>query len=125
MVRVLVSDKLAAQGLAILRRAAERNELTVDERVGLKPEELREIIGKYDGLIVRSSTRVTTEILAAATRLRVVGRAGIGVDNIDVPAATRKGVVVMNTPGGNTVTTAEHAISLMLSLARSIPQATA
>jgi D-3-phosphoglycerate dehydrogenase len=123
MQRVLISDKLAPQGVAILRGAAERNELTVDERVGLKPAELREIIGEYDGLIVRSSTRVTAEILAAATRLRVIGRAGIGVDNIDVPAATRKGVVVMNTPGGNNVTTAEHAISLMLSLARSIPQA--
>ncbi|OFV88777.1 MAG: phosphoglycerate dehydrogenase [Acidobacteria bacterium RBG_16_68_9] len=125
MPSVLVSDKLAAQGLAILRQAADRGELTFDNRAGLGPEQLREVIGDYDALIVRSATRVTAELLAAAKRLRVIGRAGIGVDNIDVPAATRKGVVVLNTPGGNTVTTAEQAISLMLSLARSIPQASA
>jgi D-3-phosphoglycerate dehydrogenase len=90
---------------------------------GLPPEELRRIIGSADVLVVRSQTKVTAELLASATRLRVVGRAGAGVDNIDVEAATRQGVLVMNTPGGNTISTAEHTISLMLSLARNIPQA--
>ncbi len=125
MHRVLVSDKLAREGLKILQDAAQAGNLTVDERVGLKPEELCRVIGDYDALIVRSSTKVTADVIAAATRLRVIGRAGIGVDNVDVPAATRRGVTVMNTPGGNSVTTAEHSISMMLALARSIPQATA
>ena len=122
MVRVLVADKLAAQGMQILRTAPD---LEVDEATGLKPSELAAKIPPYHGLIVRSGSTVTAEVVAAATNLRVIGRAGIGVDNIDVDAATKKGIVVMNTPAGNNVTTAEHAISMMLSLARSIPQATA
>ena len=122
MYRVLVSDKLSAAGMDILRAA---KDIEVDEAVGLKPAELAAKIGAYDGLIIRSGTTVTAEVIAAATNLRVIGRAGIGVDNIDVEAATKKGIVVMNTPGGNNVTTAEHAISMMLALARSIPQATA
>ena len=125
MDRVLVADKLAPEGMAVLQHAAQLSQLQVDERTGLEPAALREVIGDYDALIVRSSSTVTREIVEAARRLRVIGRAGIGVDNIDVEAATRRGIVVMNTPGGNNVTTAEHAISMLLALARSIPQATA
>ena len=122
MYRVLVSDKLSAQGLEILKSAPD---IEVDNITGLKPPELAEKIGPYHGLIVRSASTVTAEVIAAADNLRVIGRAGIGVDNIDVPAATKRGIVVMNTPAGNNITTAEHAISMMLALARSIPQATA
>ncbi|MDG1399591.1 MAG: phosphoglycerate dehydrogenase, partial [Candidatus Binatia bacterium] len=118
--RVLVSDKLAPEGLEIL---ASRKDLELHDRPGLSAEELLEIIPEFDGLVIRSGTRVTAEVIAAATRLKVIGRAGIGVDNVDVPAATRRGIVVMNTPGGNNTTTAEHTISLLLSLARHIPQA--
>ncbi len=121
MKRVLVSDSLASEGLDILNEEAG---VEVDYKTGLSPDELKEIIGQYHGLIIRSSTKVTADVLAVADNLEVVGRAGIGVDNVDVPAATKKGVVVMNTPGGNTTTTAEHAISLMMSLVRNIPQAT-
>ena len=119
MPRVLIADQLSPAAEAIFQERG----LEVDTRVGLKPAELLAIIGEYDGLAVRSATKVTAEVLAAATRLKVVGRAGIGVDNIDVEAATQRGVVVMNTPFGNSVTTAEHAISLMLALARQIPAA--
>ena len=119
MPRVLIADQLSPAAEAIFRERG----LEVDTRVGLKKDELIAVIGDYDGLAVRSATKVTAEVLAAATRLKVVGRAGIGVDNIDVEAATQRGVVVMNTPFGNSVTTAEHAISLMLALARQIPAA--
>lgn len=125
MFRVLVSDKLAPQGLEVLEKAAASGALAVDVKTGLKADALREIIGDYHALIIRSATQVTADVIGAAERLRAIGRAGIGVDNVDVPAATRKGIVVMNTPGGNNVTTAEHAISMMLSLSRCIPQATA
>ena len=119
MPNVLISDKLAPEAVEIFKDRG----VDVDYRPGLSAEELLEIIGDYDGLAIRSATKVTAELLAAAPRLRVVGRAGIGVDNIDIQAATKAGVVVMNTPFGNSVTTAEHAISLMLSLTRQIPQA--
>ena len=95
----------------------------VDFRTGLKPAELREIIAGYDALAVRSATKVTADLLTAAARLRVIGRAGTGVDNIDLEAATRRGVVVMNAPGGNTVSVAEHTLALLLALARQIPEA--
>ncbi len=121
MKRVLVSDSLSPQGVEILQRA---EGLQVDVKTGMSPDELKGVIGDYDALVIRSATKVTAEILEAATRLKVVGRAGIGVDNVDVPAATKRGVVVMNTPGGNTVTTAEHALALMMSLVRNVPQAT-
>ncbi|MFO1071827.1 MAG: phosphoglycerate dehydrogenase [Geminicoccaceae bacterium] len=119
MPRVLIADQLSPAAEAIFKERG----LEVDVRVGLKKDELIAVIGGYDGLAVRSATKVTAEVLAAAPRLRVVGRAGIGVDNIDVDAATQRGVVVMNTPFGNSVTTAEHAISLMLATARQIPSA--
>lgn len=125
MYRVLVADRLAPEGMAVLDRAAADGHLEVSAQYGLKPSELCAAVAGYDALIVRSSSRVTAEVVEAATNLRVIGRAGIGVDNIDVDAATRRGIAVMNTPGGNNVTTAEHAISMMLALARSIPQATA
>ncbi|RMD82635.1 MAG: phosphoglycerate dehydrogenase [Candidatus Dadabacteria bacterium] len=120
--RVLVSDKLAEQGLTILEQA---DGIEVDYRPGLGGDELVRIIGDYDALIIRSGTKVTAEVIDAATSLKVIGRAGIGVDNVDVDAASKRGIVVMNTPGGNNVTTAEHTISLMLALARHIPQANA
>ena len=122
MARVLVSDELASQGLEILERA---RGIEVDYRPGLSPGELLTAIADADGLVIRSGTKVTADVIAAGRKLRVIGRAGIGVDNVDVPAATARGIVVMNTPGGNNITTAEHAIALLISLARHIPQATA
>ena len=119
MPKVLIADSLSPRAVDIFRGRG----IEVDVKTGLKPAELRAIIGDYDGLAVRSATKVTKEVLAVATRLKVVGRAGIGVDNIDVGSATARGVVVMNTPFGNSITTAEHAIALMLSLARQIPAA--
>jgi len=118
----LIFDKLAQEGVTILDQA---DGIDVEHRPGIDPEELERVIGEYDGLIIRSGTKVTAKILEAAGGLKVVGRAGIGVDNVDVDAASKRGVVVMNTPGGNNVTTAEHTITLMLSLARHIPQANA
>src|SRR6202011_2672355 len=97
--------------------------IEAEVKIGLSPDELKAIIGRYDGLAVRSATKVTKAVLDLATRLKVIGRAGIGVDSIDVPAATQRGVVVMNTPFGNSITTAEHAIALMFALARQIPAA--
>src|SRR5262249_32272515 len=120
--KVLVADELSTRGVEILSSSAK---IHVDVKVGLKPAELVQIIGGYQGLGVRSATKVTAEILEAAAQLKIVGRAGIGVDNIDVKAASRRGVIVENTPSGNAVTTAEHAICLLLSMARHIPQATA
>jgi D-3-phosphoglycerate dehydrogenase len=120
--KVLISDSLSEQGLERLRACPK---LEVDMRPGLKGDELLRAIPAYEGLIIRSGTKVTKEVIAAATNLRVIGRAGIGVDNVDVDAATKQGIVVMNTPGGNNVTTAEHAVSMMLALARNIPQANA
>jgi D-3-phosphoglycerate dehydrogenase / 2-oxoglutarate reductase len=120
--KILVCGNLSENGLKILEQA---KEIEVDRKPELSQEQLLEIIGNYDGVIVRSETRITGPVIAAGTQLKVVGRAGTGVDNIDVPAATQRGIVVMNTPGGNTVTTAEHALALMVSLSRNVPQATA
>lgn len=117
--KVLVADALSE---AALRVFAARG-IYVDVRTDLTRDELIEIIGAYDGLAVRSSTKATEKVIAAAARLKVIGRAGIGVDNVDVKAATARGIIVMNTPYGNAITTAEHAISLMLALARQIPRA--
>jgi D-3-phosphoglycerate dehydrogenase len=120
-VKVLISDKLSPAAVDIFRRRG----LEVDVKTGLAPSELRGIVGDYEGLAIRSATKVTKELLEAAPKLRVVGRAGIGVDNVDVKSATARGVVVMNTPQGNAITTAEHAIAMMFALARQIPEATA
>ena len=119
--RVLISDKLSPAAVAIFKERG----VEVDVKPGLDKEELARIIGDYDGLAIRSATKVTAKLLERATRLKVVGRAGIGVDNVDIPAATARGVIVMNTPFGNSITTAEHAIALMFALARQIPSADA
>lgn len=121
MPKVLISDKMDPKAAQIFRERG----CEVDVITGQTPEELIGIIGQYDGLAIRSSTKVTKAILDAATNLKVVGRAGIGVDNVDIPAASAKGVVVMNTPFGNSITTAEHAIALMFALARQLPEADA
>ncbi|WP_242147437.1 MULTISPECIES: phosphoglycerate dehydrogenase [unclassified Sphingomonas] len=119
MPKVLISDKMDPKAAQIFRERG----VEVDEITGKTPDELKAIIGQYDGLAIRSSTKVTKDILSAATNLKVVGRAGIGVDNVDIPAASAAGVVVMNTPFGNSITTAEHAIALMFALARDLPEA--
>lgn len=120
--KVLVSDPLGKGGMAVLNKD---KKIKVDEKTGLKPEELIKIIAGYDAIIIRSGTRLTKEILEAADRLRVVGRAGVGVDNVDMPTATKRGIIVMNTPEGNTISTAEHSFSMLMALARNIPQANA
>ena len=120
-VKVLISDAMDPRAAEIFRQRG----IHVDEITGQTPDELAAIIGDYDGLAIRSSTKVTKAILDAAPHLKVVGRAGIGVDNVDIPAATQRGVVVMNTPFGNSITTAEHAIALMFALARQLPEADA
>ena len=119
--KVLISDELSPRSIEIF---SERG-CDVDFKPGLKPAELRAIVGNYEGLAIRSATKVTAEVLAEAKKLKVVGRAGIGVDNIDIKAATARGVVVMNTPFGNAITTAEHAIALMFAVARQVPEANA
>ena len=113
--KVLVSDPLSEVGIKIFH---ETPEIDVDVNTGLTPEELEGVIGQYDGLAIRSSTKVTADIIAAAQRLKVVGRAGIGLDNVDIPAASQCGIVVMNTPEGNTITTAEHTIAMIMALSQ-------
>src|SRR5512136_1249367 len=118
--RVLVSDPLAEEGLEILKKACD-----VDVKTELKEDELCRIIGDYDALLVRSGTEVTAKVIESGKRLRFIGRAGAGVDNIDTDAATRKGIIVANAPEGNTLAATEHTMAMMLSLARNIPQASA
>ncbi|WP_319526551.1 phosphoglycerate dehydrogenase [uncultured Desulfosarcina sp.] len=120
--KVLVSDNLGEDGIRMFQEAAG---IDVDVKTGLEQDALLAVIGTYDALVIRSATKVTRELLQAASKLKVVGRAGIGLDNVDIPAATQRGVVVMNTPTGNVITTAEHAIAMMLSLTRNIPTGTA
>lgn len=122
MMKVLVSDKMDEAGIEIFKN---QEGIDVDVNTGLSPEALRDIIGSYDALAIRSATKVNKALLDAAGNLKVIARAGIGLDNVDIDEATRKGVAVMNTPGGNTVTTAEHAIAMMMSLTRNIPRASA
>ena len=119
--KVLIADKMDPRAAEIFRERG----IEVDEKIGLSPDELKSIIGQYDGLAVRSATKPNAAILEAADNLKVIGRAGIGVDNVDIPAATAKGIVVMNTPFGNSITTAEHAVALMFALARELPAADA
>lgn len=118
--KVLVSDSLAEEGVNRLKTGAD-----VDVMTNLTPEELIEKIRDYDALVIRSGTKVTADVINAADRLKVIGRAGVGIDNVDVEAATKKGIIVLNTPGGNTISAAEHTIAMMLALARNIPQANA
>ena len=118
MTKVLVSDPIDQAGIDILGQVAQ-----VDQRTGLSRDELKSIIGDYDALMIRSGTQVTADVIEAADRLRIIGRAGVGVDNVDVPAATQRGVLVVNSPEGNTIAAAEHALALLLSLSRHVPQA--
>ncbi|HUT48719.1 MAG TPA: phosphoglycerate dehydrogenase [Alphaproteobacteria bacterium] len=119
MPKVLISDKMSERATEIFKARG----IDVDVKTGMSPDELKAAIGDYDGLAIRSATKVTPEIIEAAGKLKVIGRAGIGVDNIDLPTATAKGIVVMNTPFGNSITTAEHAVALMFALARQLPEA--
>ena len=119
MPKVLISDPMDPKAAEVFRA----NGVDVDERPGLSKDELKAIIGDYDGLAIRSATKVTAELIEAAANLKVIGRAGIGVDNVDIPVATARGIVVMNTPFGNSITTAEHAVALMFALARELPAA--
>src|SRR5476649_2313584 len=123
MPKVLISDALSPAAVQIFKDRGIEVDFQPD--LGKDKDKLAEIIGNYDGLAIRSATKVTPKILANAKNLKVIGRAGIGVDNVDIPAATARGIIVMNTPFGNSITTAEHAITLMLALAREIPQADA
>jgi len=122
MFKILVSDPLSEEGLNVLK---EIKEFQVDCKADLKPDELKEIIKDYDALIVRSATKVTKDIIGAANNLKAIGRAGVGLDNVDLEAATQKGIIVMNTPAGNTISTAEHTFSMILALSRNIAQANA
>jgi D-3-phosphoglycerate dehydrogenase / 2-oxoglutarate reductase len=119
MPRVLIADKLSPAALAIFKERG----VDADVKTGLSKDELIAIVGEYDGIAIRSATKITADVIKAAKKLKVVGRAGIGVDNVDIPAATAAGVIVMNTPFGNSITTAEHAIALMMALARELPAA--
>ena len=118
--KVLISDSLSKEAVEILQK---EKEFSVDVNTKMTPEELKKAIREYDALVVRSSTKVTKEIIEAADKLKIVGRAGVGLDNVDVDAASKKGVIVVNTPAGNTISTAEHAFTMMLALSRNIPQA--
>jgi D-3-phosphoglycerate dehydrogenase len=120
LMKVLVSDSLAEEGVKRLSSGAD-----VDVITNLSPEELIEKIKDYDALVIRSGTKVTADVIRAADRLKVIGRAGVGIDNVDVEAATKRGIIVLNTPGGNTISAAEHTIAMMMALARNIPQANA
>ena len=123
MPKVLVSDKLSKTAVQIFKDNGVEVDYLPD--LGKDKDKLFEVIGQYDGLAIRSATKVTEKIISAATNLKVIGRAGIGVDNVDIPAATKKGIIVMNTPFGNMITTAEHAIAMMMALARQLPEADA
>jgi D-3-phosphoglycerate dehydrogenase len=120
--KILVTDPLAPEGLEVFKNA---EGFEVDVKIGLKPDELKKICHAYDGWVIRSGTKITADLIEAAKNLKVIGRAGVGYENIDADTATKKGIVVMNTPGGNNVTTGEHTIALMMALARHIPQAVA
>ena len=118
MTKVLVSDPIDQSGIDILSQVAQ-----VDKQIGLSTDDLKKIIGEYDALMIRSGTQVSSEIIEKAENLRIIGRAGVGVDNVDVPCATKKGILVVNSPGGNTIAAAEHALAMLLALSRHIPQA--
>src|SRR5438270_3433393 len=119
--RVLISDALSSAAVQIFKDRG--IQVDFQPKLGADKEKLAEVVGNFDGLAIRSATKVTPKVLEKAKNLKVIGRAGIGVDNVDIPAATARGIIVMNTPFGNSITTAEHAISLMLALARQIPEA--
>ncbi|MDD5458703.1 MAG: hypothetical protein PHF37_04865 [Phycisphaerae bacterium] len=117
MVKILVSDKLAKEGIDLLNSM---DGVEVVVKTGMNEDELCKVIGEYDGIIIRSDTKITAKVLESPGKLKGVARAGVGVDNVDIPAATRKGILVMNTPGGNTLSAAEHTVALMLALSRNV-----
>ncbi|MGL4635211.1 MAG: NAD(P)-dependent oxidoreductase, partial [Beijerinckiaceae bacterium] len=121
--RVLISDALSPAAVQIFKDRGV--DVTFDPTLGKDKDKLAAMIGDYDGLAIRSASKATAKLLESATKLKVIGRAGIGVDNVDIPAATAKGIIVMNTPFGNSITTAEHAIAMMMALARQLPEADA
>ncbi len=121
--KVLISDSLSDAAVQIFKDRG--IDVTFDPSIGKDKDKLLAVIGEYDGLAIRSASKVTEKIIAAATNLKVIGRAGIGVDNVDIPEASKKGIIVMNTPFGNSITTAEHAIAMMFAVARQIPEANA
>lgn len=118
--KVLVSDPLGPAGISVLKKD---KQISVVEKSGLSPVELKKAIAGYDAIVIRSGTHLTADVIAAAKKLKVIGRAGVGVDNVDLPSATKRGIIVMNTPEGNTISTAEHTLSMLMSLSRNIPQA--
>ncbi|KGG11919.1 MULTISPECIES: phosphoglycerate dehydrogenase [Prochlorococcus] len=118
MTKVLVSDPIDQAGIEILSQVAQ-----VDQRLGISCEDLKKIIGEYEALMIRSGTQVNADVIQASQKLKIIGRAGVGVDNVDVPSATKQGVLVVNSPGGNTIAAAEHALALLLALSRNVPQA--
>ena len=120
MSKILVADPIAADGVNLLQS---RSEVQVDVKTGMNPPELLEVVGSYEGLVVRSETKVTSEVIKQGSKLQVIARAGIGVDNIDLDAATGAGIAVVNAPTGNTVAAAEHTVALMLAMSRNIPDA--
>jgi D-3-phosphoglycerate dehydrogenase len=120
--KVLISDPLSEVGVKTFQ---ETPDIEVDVNTDLPPEKLKEIIGDYHALVIRSATKATAEIIEAAHNLKIIGRAGIGLDNVDITAASKKGIIVMNTPEGNTITAAEHTIAMIMALSRNIPQASA
>ncbi|MDD5019212.1 MAG: phosphoglycerate dehydrogenase [Candidatus Omnitrophica bacterium] len=122
MFKILVSDALSEEGLGVLKSS---KDFVVDVKTGMKPDELKAVIGGYDALVVRSATKVTAEVIEAGKKLKIIGRAGVGLDNVDLAAATGRGIIVMNTPGGNTISTAEHTMSMIMALSRNIPLADA
>jgi D-3-phosphoglycerate dehydrogenase len=122
MFKILGADPIAEEGIEVLRQ---QKDTQVDVKLKLKQEEIIPIIGEYDALVVRSETKVTAPIIEAAKKLKVIGRAGVGVDNVDIPSASKKGIIVMNTPDGNTISTAEHTMAMMMALSRNIPAADA
>lgn len=120
MFKILVTDKISEQGLAVFKNAPG---FQVDEKIKMTPEDLKKIVADYDGWIIRSGTKITADLIEAATKLKIIGRAGVGLDNVDLPAATKRGIIVMNTPDGNTISTAEHTVAMLMAAARQIPQA--
>src|SRR5580692_714018 len=120
MFKVLITDKLSEQGMEIFKK---EKDFQTEEHFGKTPEDLKKILPEFDAWVIRSGTTVTADLIQAATKMKIIGRAGVGVDNVDLEAATKRGIIVMNTPDGNTISTSEHTIAMLMAMARKIPQA--
>lgn len=120
MFKILITDKLSEQGMEVFRK---EKDFQTEEHIGKSPDDLKKILGAYDAWVIRSGTTVTADLIQAASKVKIIGRAGVGVDNVDLEAATKRGIIVMNTPDGNTISTAEHTIAMLMAMARKIPQA--